>query len=100
MKGVLTYVALAAALIFGPLLIGTLIWPLGGGGGLPGTLAFFGFGAGLVSWVFLVLIAMLGVGEAWTARGTYHVREHVLDMLPWAVAFIGIVAFFGTRPWS
>ncbi len=70
-----------------------MIWPFGGDGGLPGTLAFLGLAGlvGLVTLVFTIAIVMMLMVAVIEARGTYHVREHVTDMLPGAVAFILIV---------
>lgn len=43
---------------------------------------------GMGAILFFVLAAI-------TAKGTYNFRYHVLDMLPWALIFIGICALAG-----
>jgi len=92
--GVLTYTAIVFfVLLFGPL-AASLIFPLGGGGGLPGLLAFLGldFLLGPVYVVFGVAILVMLWGILLNARGTANAREHIRDMLPGAVLVLVIVA--------
>lgn len=96
-KGLLLIIAVAAFILFAPTAFGLALWPFGGGGGAAGTLEFFGLDgvAGLLSWAFMLIIAMMAVLAASDARGTYHFKQHVREIglgfaLPW---FIIIVAF-------
>ena len=51
-------------------------------------LPFFFFGGLLSFFPGLVAIAMVAMAfVGWRNRGDIHAREHVLDMLPWMVAF-------------
>lgn len=59
--------------------------------GLLGLLGMLGLPLGLASLVLYgAVIAMMGLA-VWSARGTYFVREHVRDMLPWALTVWVIV---------
>jgi len=75
--GLLTFVAVAGFLLFAPMLLALLVWPLGGGALLN---SLFG--------VATLVVIVLG---AWTARGTYNFRYHVKDMLPGAITFFVVV---------
>jgi hypothetical protein len=97
MKGVVLFVVLIAFILLSPVLLGSLIWPLGGGGGLAGTLTFLGMAglAGLVNGFFAICIAMLLLTAVISAQGTFYVREHVRDMLPWAITVLSIAFLVG-----
>lgn len=91
--GLVTYAALGLFVLLAPVLLGSVFLAPG----LVGVLAFLGLGglAAVASLTFTVAIAVMLVLAAIEARGTYHVREHVRDMAPWAVTFVGIAAVVG-----
>lgn len=88
-SGLLTYVALGLFLLLAPVLLASMLFAPG----LVDLLQSLGLGglAGLAASMFNVVIALMLVLAAWSARGTYHVSEHVRDMLPWAITFLGVV---------
>ena len=70
--------------------------PLTSGRPAPRRSGLRSFRSFLVAWaVFAIAIVMLPLGAVLGARGTYHAREHVRDMMPWAVTFLGIAAIVG-----
>jgi hypothetical protein len=92
-KGLALFGALFLFLIFAPTVFGLAIWPFGGGGGLFGTLAAFGlsFLIPAAEVVFGIAILVMLLAAVIEARGSYHLKEHVKDMLPWAIVIFALV---------
>ena len=87
--GLATYATIGLFFLLAPVLLGSMFLAPG----LVGLLSMLGLSglAGLASLTFNIAIVAMLVLAAWSARGTYHVSEHVRDMLPWAVTFIGLI---------
>lgn len=88
-SGARLYTAVAVWIIVAPALVATMLWA-------PGIVVMLQtFGLDFLADFARALLSIAIVGlffiSAWTARGTYHVREHVTDMALWAVLFLGIV---------
>ena len=74
-------------------LIATLIWPLGGGGGLLGTLAFLhlDFLSKVAEAFFGIVIGVMLLVAILSSVGEYHFKEHVRDIAPFALVLWTIV---------
>ena len=92
-QGALTYLIGLPGLFLAPVLAGAILLAPG----LVGLLQMLGLGA-LAGVAYVVLTALAGVFLALAfvnARGSYHVAQHVRDMLPWAAMVIAIAAVAG-----
>jgi len=91
MRGLLLYAAIILFVLLAPIVLSL------GVGGLPGLLGLLGLDAlvPMVSSFFGIAILLLVISAVFSARGTYHVSEHVLDMLPGAILAILLAALIG-----
>ena len=90
-----TYGAIVAFALLFPVLLGLMFLTPG----LLGILSFLGLGAiyGVAAIVFGIAIVGLLLVSALNSGGTFHAREHVFDMLPWAVVVVMLAALASNR---
>jgi len=90
--GLTTFAAIAGFILLAPFVFGLAFWPFAGG--LLGTLSALGLSA-LQEPAAIVLgfgTLVFCVGALANSKGTFHVSDHVIEMLPWALTVFIIMA--------